>query len=188
MAAAAGGREVMRRALPLGLLALALTAAPASAATTVKRYNPWDELGNPKLNRYVHGSAECRLASRVSSRRDAWRCVSATTTFDPCFASPTGDDEVFCVKSPWARTGHLLGALLEPDNHGASRAPDAWALRVRGRRCTYIPGRKRGGRTYRCGKRRFAFGRPKRARRNWTIRVGPNRRAARRARIRTAWT
>jgi hypothetical protein len=177
----------MRRALPLAILALAVAAGPAQAATSVQRYNPWDDLGNPKLNRYVHGAGECTQASRISSRADAWRCVSGTTTFDPCFASTTGDDEVFCVRAPWSRTGHLLGALLEPDTHGNSPAPDAWALRVRNRRCTYAPGLRRG-RTYRCGRRSFLFGRPKRNRPNWTIRIGPNRRAARRARVRTAWT
>ena len=178
----------MKRVLLPSLLLAVAVAAPAHAATAVKRYNPWTADGNPVLKRYVHGSAECTQASRVSSREDAWRCVSGTTTFDPCFASPTGDDEVFCAKAPWARTGHLLGALLEPEQHGSSPGVDAWALRVRGRRCTYIPGRKGRGRTYRCGKRRFLFGRPRRNRPNWTIRIGSNRRNARRARIRTAWT
>jgi hypothetical protein len=177
----------MRRAFPLALLVAVVAAGPAQGATTVKRYNPWTPDGDPVLKRYVHGSAECTQASRVSSRQDAWRCVSGTTTFDPCFASPT-DDEVFCVKAPWSRSGHLLGALLEPESHGTSTAPDVWALRVRGRRCTYIPARRRGGRTYRCGKRRFLFGRPNRRKKTWTIRIGSNRRNARRARIRTAWT
>ena len=188
MAAAAGGPAVTRRVFPLALLVAAVAAVPAHAATKVKRYDPWTSDGNPKLNRYIHGSAECELASRISSRQDAWRCVSGTTTFDPCFQSPT-DEEVFCVKSPWARTGHLLGTLLEPGDHGASKAPDVWALRVRKRRCTYIAGKaKRRRATYRCGKRRFLFGRPNRRRKTWTIRIGKNRRSARRARIRTAWT
>jgi hypothetical protein len=178
----------MRRSLPLAVLLAVSLAGPAHAATVVKRYDPWTPDGDPVLKRYLHGSAECTQASRVSSRQDAWRCVSGTTTLDPCFASPT-DEEVFCVKAPWARSGHLLGALLEPDTHGASTAPDAWALRVRGRRCKYIPGpATRRGATYRCGKRRFLFGQPKRSRPNWTIRIGSNRRNARRARIRTAWT
>ncbi len=183
----------MRRVLPLSLLVAVVVAGPAHAATAVKRYTAWTDDGDPVVNRYYHGSGECTEASHVSSRADAWRCVSGTIALDPCFLSPT-DEEVLCVTAPWARQGHLLSAVIDPESHGSSPAPDAWALRVRRRRCTYIPGpAKRRGPTYRCGGGKrgpFLFGQPNRSKPNWTIRIAKNRRArgARRARIRTAWT
>ena len=186
----------MRRSIcsaALACLALA-AAAPAQAATKVKRYSPWDSNGDPVVKKYVHGSAECTQASRRNPRPDAWRCVSATTTLDPCFASPTGDDEVFCIATPFARSGHLLGAVLEPTDHPQSRARRPWAIQVGKRRCTYLlPRRVKPRRaTYRCGKSRkgpFLFGRPNTKRRNWTIRLARNARGrrAKRVRIRAAW-
>ena len=190
MAAAARDHGVVNRAFPLALLSLAVAVGPAHAATSVKRYVPWTPVGEPTTARYFHGSGECLQASRVSSRADAWRCVSGTIALDPCFLSPT-DDEVLCVRSPWARRGHLLSAVIDPDTHGSSPAPDAWALRVGRRRCTYIAGRpRRSGPTYRCGKRGFLFGRPNRRKATWTIRAARARqgRNTRRVRIRAAWT
>ena len=181
---------MMRRAILLSLVLAAIGALPAEAATQVNRFNPWSAEGDPLIPRYFHGDGECVQASAVSSRADAWRCVSGNVALDPCFLSPT-DEEVLCVTAPWARRGHLLSVLIEPDSHGSSPAPGAWALRVGRRRCTYIPGpARRSGPTYRCGKRGFLFGRPKRRKPTWTIRSARNRqgRNARRARVRTAWT
>ena len=172
------------------LLAVAL-AAPASAATSVKRYAAWTEDGEPRIARWFHGSGECNQASLVNPREDAWRCVSGNIVLDPCFQSPT-DDEVLCLTAPWARRGHLLGALLEPENHGSSPARGPWALRVKRRRCTYIRGpAKRGKRpTYRCGKRGFLFGRPNQRKRTWTIKYARRKhgRGGRRVKVRAAWT
>ena len=183
----------MRRALWLSLVLAAVGAAPAHAATAVKRYAPWTEAGEPTFKSYFHGSGECTRASTVSSRADAWRCVSGTIALDPCFLSPT-DEEVLCVTAPWARRGHLLSAIIDPESHGSSPAPDAWALRVGRRRCTYISGpARRTGPTYRCGRGKrggFLFGRPNRRKPTWTIRSARNRQArnARRVKIRVAWT
>jgi hypothetical protein len=182
----------MRRALLLSVLLAAVGAVPAEAATKVKRFNPWNEAGDPLIKRYVHGDAECTRASAVNSRDDAWRCVSGNVTLDPCFQSPT-DDEVLCAAAPWARQGYLLSALLEPDDHGTSPAKAPWALVVRRRRCTQVarrPGKPRRP-TYRCGRRGpFLFGRPSTRRKTWTIRLARNKkgRGARRVRVRTAWT
>jgi hypothetical protein len=186
----------VRRSISSAAVAcLALAAAsPVHAATKVKRYSPWDADGNPVVKKYSHGSADCTKASRYNPRSDAWRCVSATVTLDPCFASPTGDDEVFCIASPFARQGSLLGALLEPSDHPKSSARSPWALQVGKRKCTYLLPRKGKPRrpTYRCGKSRkgpFLYGRPNTKRKNWTIRSARNSRHKRlkRVRIRAAW-
>ena len=173
------------------LFVVLLVATPAGAATSVKRYTPWDGDGDPSVARYFHGSAECLRASRYNDRRDAWRCVSGNIRLDPCFKSPT-DDEVFCVTSPWARFGYLLTAVIDEDDHGNSPAVGPWALQVGRRRCTFIrpPTRRRA--SYRCGNGRrgpFLFGRPNTKPANWTIRVARHRRGrgARRVRIRAAW-
>jgi len=172
----------------------ATVAAPAGAATTVTRFDAWTGAGEPTVKRYYHGSGECTQASAVSSRADAWRCVSGNIVLDPCFLSPT-DDEVLCVASPWACRGHLPTTAIEPDSHGSSPAPAAWALRVGRRRCTYIPGPlpRVGGPTYRCSGgrgRAYLFGAPKRGKPTWTIGIAKNRRGRniRRARVRAAWT
>lgn len=177
----------MRRAALLALLVAGAGAVPAHAATAVKPYVPWTADGEPLIRGYFHGSGECTQASAVSSREDAWRCVSGTIPLDPCFLSPT-DDEVLCVSAPWARQGHLLSVVIDTESHGSSTGTDAWALQVGRRRCTYLASRRARGATYRCGRGRRLFGRPNRRRATWTIRIGKNRRTARRARIRTAWT
>lgn len=191
MAAASGGPAVMRRAFPLALLVAVVAAGPAQGATSVKRYSAWTDDGEPTIARWFHGSGECTQASLVNPREDAWRCTSGNIALDPCFQSPT-DDEVLCLAAPWARQGHLLSAALEPEDHGSSPARGPWALRVGRRRCTYIPGPAKRGRrpTYRCGKRSFLFGRPKRRKPTWTIKLARNKRGrgARRAKIRAAWT
>jgi hypothetical protein len=184
------------RVLVAVTLALCAIAAPAEGATRVRTYNPWTADGDPKVRNWFHGSAECTQSSSVNARREAWRCVSGTIPLDPCFQSPT-DDEVFCVASPWARRGHLLSAVLEPDTRGSSPARPPWAMRVGRARCVFIGAsrRKRGRRspTYRCGSSRrnrsFLFGRPRTRRPTWTIRAGRNARGrgARRVRVRAAW-
>jgi hypothetical protein len=181
------------RTVVLACLALAL-AAPAQAATKVKRFSPWDSDGNPTVKRYQHGSAECFGPSRVNNRGDAWRCKSGNTVLDPCFATPTEDSEVFCITSPFARSGFLLGAVLEGLDHGRSPARSPWAIQVGKRKCTYLLQRKRKGRraTYRCGKTRkgpFLFGRPRTKKKTWTIKSARNSRGrrARRVKIKVAW-
>jgi len=179
-------------ALLAAMLILCTVAASAEAATSVRTYNPWTAGGDPKVKRWFHGSADRCRASLVNSRSQAWRCVSGNITLDPCFLSPT-DDEVFCVSSPWARRGFLLGAVL-PDSRGRSSARAPWAMQVGRARCTFIRrsarSRRRGRPTYRCARGRgFLFGRPNRRRRTWTVRFAPNRRGsgARRVRVRRAW-
>jgi hypothetical protein len=178
-------------ALAGALLAALLLAAPADAATRVKRYTPWDADGDPAVSRYFHGSAECTRASQYNERREAWRCTSGNVTLDPCFKSPT-DDEVLCVDSPWARLGYLLTAVIDESDHGSSPAQGPWALQVGKRRCTFIrrPARRRA--SYRCGRGKrgpFLFGRPNTRRSTWTIRAARSRRGrgARRVRVREAW-
>jgi hypothetical protein len=177
----------VKRVLLVPLFVL-LLAAPAQAATKVRQYRAWTAIGNPTVKHWVHGDGNCNRASRVSARNDAWRCTSGSVTLDPCFLSPT-DEEVVCVTAPWARRGYLLTALIDPDSHGSSNAPDAWALRVRGRRCSYIPGpaRRRAAASPRGGGQNL-FGPLNRRSKTWTIRIGSNRRSARRARVGTAWT
>jgi hypothetical protein len=172
-------------------LALAAT-SPAHAATKVRHYSPWDSDGNPVLKKYSHGSAECASASRYTPRADAWRCVSGTLTLDPCFASPT-DDEVFCIATPFARSGYLLGAVIDQSNHGTSPARGPWALQVGKRRCTYLlPRKRKRSPTSRCGKSPkgpFLYGRPSTKKKTWTIRQARNSKGRRlgRVKIRAAW-
>ena len=184
----------MRRttcSVALACVALA-AAAPAQAATKKRKYSPWDKDGNPTLKKYSHGSAECHAPSRYTPRSDAWRCVSGTQTLDPCFASPT-DDEVFCVTSPFARSGYLLGAVLDPTEHGKSSASRPWGIQVGKRKCTYLlPRKRKRSPTYRCGKSRkgpFLYGRPNPKRKTWTIRQARNGkgRHTRRVKIRAVW-
>lgn len=179
----------------LACLALA-AAAPAHAATKIKRFSPWDGDGNPVVKRYQHGSGECSGASHVNARADAWRCVSGNTVLDPCFVTPTEDAEVFCIATPWAKSGSLLGAVLEGVEHGNSPARRPWALQVGKRRCTYLlPRKAKKGRrrpSYRCGKSRkgpFLFGAPSTKKKTWTIRSARNSRGRRlkRVKIRVAW-
>jgi hypothetical protein len=175
----------------IACLGLAAT-SPAHAATKVRHYSPWDSDGNPVLKKYSHGSAECASASRYTPRADAWRCVSGTLTLDPCFASPT-DDEVFCIATPFARSGYLLGAVIDQSNHGTSHARGPWALQVGKRRCTYLlPRKRKRSPTYRCGKSPkgpFLYGRPSTKKKTWTIRQARNSKGRRlkRVKIRAAW-
>jgi hypothetical protein len=184
---------VRRTICSAALVCLALAvAAPAQASTKVHRYSPWDSLGNPVMKKYSHGSAQCTGASRYTPRTDAWRCVSGTQTLDPCFASPT-DDEVFCAASPFAKSGYLLGAVLDETDHGTSRAKGPWGLQVGKRKCTYLlPRNRKRAPTYRCGKSRkgpFLYGRPKTKRKTWTIRQARNGKGRRlkRVKVRAAW-
>ena len=179
----------MRRLTLMTALLAVGVAAPAQAATKVRTYQPWDEIGNPKVKRYTHGSATCAASSRRTARSDAWRCVSGNVAYDPCFQSPT-DEEVFCVNSPWARRGSLLGTLLEPSTRRKSPAKLPWALQVGKRRCVVVPKRtKRRRATYRCGRRGYLFGRPNKRKKTWTIRAAksPRGKKAKRAKIRVAW-
>ena len=183
----------MRRVVLVLAVLAALPAAPAEAATKVRTYSPWNSLGNPKVKRYSHGSASCAAPSRISARRDAWRCVSGNVAVDPCFQSPT-DEEVFCLASPWAKRGRLLGTLLDPEGRKRSPARGPWALQVGRRRCVAVaaptkkPKRRRA--SYRCGRRGpYLFGRVSKKRKTWTIKLSKSRRGtrARRAKIRVAW-
>jgi hypothetical protein len=180
---------MMRRVLLLSLVLAAVAAVPAEAATRVNQFNPWSEDGDPLIPRYFHGDGECGRASAVSTRDDAWRCVSGNIALDPCFLSPT-DEEVFCAKTPWSKIGHLLSVLIDPESHGTSPAPGPWAVRVGRRRCTYVAGpAKRKGPTYRCGTRGpFLFGAPNRRKKTWTIKQARTRKGQRmRVKIRAAW-
>ena len=186
----------MRRSIcPVALACLALAAAvPAHAATKIKRFSPWDGDGNPVVKRYQHGSGECFGPSRQNPRADAWRCKSGNTVLDPCFATPTEDSEVFCIVSPFARSGFLLGAVIEGLDHGRSPARTPWAVQVGKRKCSYLLQRKTRKRraTYRCGKSRkgpFLFGRPNAKKKTWTIKSARNSRGrrAKRVKIKVAW-
>jgi hypothetical protein len=187
-------RRVTSLLILLVMAVAGVTATPAEAATKVKRFSPWTADGDPKVRRWFHGSGECARNSRFNSRRQAWRCVSGNIALDPCFESPT-DAEVLCVASPWARRGHLLSAVLEPDNRGRSPAVGPWAIEVAGRRrrCVFVRRPSRRGKrrpSYRCGRRGpYLFGRANRRRSTWTIRIADSSRGSglRRVRIRVAW-
>jgi eukaryotic-like serine/threonine-protein kinase len=182
-------RSVVRALLATAALLAAATSA--QAATSVKQYSPWSADGDPSVRRYLHGSGECTEASRVSSRRDAWRCTSGNVALDPCFQSPT-DDEVLCVSDPFAAQGHLLSVVLDTDNRTGKPATRQWALQVGRRRCVVSRSRKRGRRrpSYVCGRRGpYLFGAANRKRSTWTIRYSKSKRGrrAKRVRIRSAW-
>jgi eukaryotic-like serine/threonine-protein kinase len=182
-------RSVVRALITL--TALLAVAASAHAATSVKQYSPWTSDGDPGVRRYLHGSGQCTEASRVSSRRDAWRCTSGNVALDPCFQSPT-DDEVLCVSDPFAAQGHLLTVVLDTDNRTGTPAKRPWALQVGRQRCVVSRSRSTRKRrpSYVCGRRGpYLFGAANRKPSTWTIRYSKNKRGrrAKRVRVRSAW-
>ena len=126
---------------------------------------------------------------------NAYRCADGNFLRDPCFADPTRDDAVPCVRDPFSRGVVRLRVSGDLDRSGSAPSSLVWAVRLaNGQRCTFFAGgatsADAAGRraNYRCSGR-FLWGNPIRRGRTWRIRLshsftpGPERVAA----IRTAY-
>jgi hypothetical protein len=95
-------------------LALAGTSGTSQGARTQTRiYRAFKASGAPAINvtRTVRGS--CWEGSVAIDRDDAWRCMSANFSYDPCFSSAKAKGIVLCPDAAWERTGVEI-KLTEP--------------------------------------------------------------------------
>lgn len=102
------------------------TSSPPSsqpaAITQVLTFQAFDDVGLlPHLSRAATVAGACQGGSVVHpGRADAWRCRSADTAYDPCFANATGE-ELACVADPWARQVTTLRPAAPLGRAGSNR-------------------------------------------------------------------
>ena len=171
-------------------------AAPASGATHVIRWSPFvDGTLRPGLAAPPAFGGDCFTGSFAV--HSAYRCADGNFLRDPCFADPTRDDAVLCVRDPFSRGVLRLRVNVDLDRSGSAPLSLVWAVRLAsGQRCTFFAGgatsadsagrrANYGG----SGRQTILWGNPIRRGRTWRIRVshsftpGPERLAA----IRTAY-
>jgi hypothetical protein len=165
-------------------VAAALTcvmAAPGLARTFEVRYTPFAADGSLRegLRATPAFGGACTTGSFVVAGAGVFRCVAASSIYDPCYldaaAGAQGRSVVACVDSPWSHKVLRLrvGEPLD-GRYGARVDGPPWALRLAsGRRCvrvsgaaTVVEGRRMN---YSCG-RRYLFGSPDRSKATWQIR------------------
>lgn len=178
------------------LLLFGAMAAPAAAATQVIRWSPFvDGALRPGLVATPAFGGDCFTGSFAVHR--AYRCIDGNFLRDPCFADPTREHTVLCVRDPFSRGVVRLRVSGDLDRSGSAPASVVWAIRLaNGQRCTFFAGGATSadpaGRraNYGCsGRQTILWGNPIRRGRTWRIRLshsftpGPERLAA----IRTAY-
>jgi hypothetical protein len=178
------------------LVLFGVMATPAPAATKVVRWSPFiGETLRPGLVATPAFGGDCFTGSFAV--HNAYRCADGNFLRDPCFADPTRDDAVLCVRDPFSRGAVRLRVSGNLDRSGSAPPGLVWALRLaNGQRCTFFAGGATGadaaGRraNYGCsGRQTILWGTPIRRGRTWRIRLshsftpGPERLAA----IRTAY-
>jgi hypothetical protein len=94
--------------------ALLLLAASSPHATRVVVFEPYAD-GNIASGMTVsrHAKGDCWTTSLATVRRDAWRCMTKNTIYDPCFSPKEGAKEVACPVDVVHRKLLLL-ALAKP--------------------------------------------------------------------------
>jgi hypothetical protein len=144
-----------RRSFLAGLVLLALVLAgcashhaaqaAARSGTVVETFHAYDADGNLAVRVADVGTGHCWTTSIAAPVPGAYRCLSANTIFDPCFAPPrqSGPVQVACVPDPWsgAHVLRVTGALPSGASVGGTRATRPWALELdNGQRCVAATG------------------------------------------------
>jgi len=178
------------------LLVFGAMSAPAAGATHVVRWSPFVGDGlRPGLVATPGFGGDCFTGSFAV--HNAYRCIDGNFLRDPCFADPTRDDAVLCVRDPFSRGVVRLRVSGSLDRSGSAPATLVWAVRLAtGQRCTFFAGgatsADSAGRraNFGCsGRRTILWGNPIRRSSTWRIRLshsfspGPERLVA----IRTAY-
>ncbi len=119
---------------------------------------------------------KCWTSSIVTTRPDAWRCMTSNLIYDPCFSVPSGGGAVACLASPFSTkvTVIVLTVGLPPSDAGSVGSGPPWALRlVRGDQCVMAAGATSvlGGMraNYFCNTGAILFGAPDTSRPTWRI-------------------
>jgi hypothetical protein len=178
------------------LVVLGVMATPAPAATQVIRWSPFT---NGALRRGLVATpafgGDCFTGSFAV--HNAYRCADGNFLRDPCFADPTRDDAVLCVRDPFSRGVVRLRVSGHLDGSGSAPRTLVWAVRLAsGQRCSFFAGgatsADAAGRraNYGCaGRLTILWGNPIRRSGTWRIRLShsftPGR--ERLAAIRTAY-
>lgn len=120
----------------------------------------------------------CRQQSLLTSRDDAWRCMTDNKQYDPCFARRFGSkQDVICVQSPWITRGikikleHSLDNNLHQDLDVSKDYP--WALELSdGVKCVAIQTHEKFDGLpirYQCETKTQLFGKIQRCEAQWSI-------------------
>jgi hypothetical protein len=119
----------------------------ASSAPTgppvMKQFAPYDESGRATAPVEPGGTASCFASSIAVPVSGVYRCLSANTILDPCFASvvETVPATLACFSDPWSagRLVTLSGRL--PAYDPVLRQGDPWAIELsNGARCVSVTG------------------------------------------------
>jgi hypothetical protein len=189
----------MKRAVLAILLVawLALAASAGARSTAVTRYEPFDELGDVDPSLHLSSRyGNCWVGSLVSTRADAWRCISGHVIHDPCFSSEDMDF-VVCPTDPWKNRAirlYLDEALPESYGNEPGHGATAWALELfNSRKCYFSSGASDviGGQrvNYFCSSNYALVGFANKRARVWRIPMVhyPEKGRLRSVAIRTAW-
>jgi hypothetical protein len=124
---------------------VALGVAAPAAATVVARTKtetiyPWTSNGKLKAGLKVAGSVKgaCWTSSIAVSSADAYRCMSKSFIYDPCFAPETKKfAQLACMATPWGRITRfdLTAVIPKAAKHSNGRSW-VWAYQLEnGLRC-----------------------------------------------------
>src|SRR4051795_4437793 len=121
------------------LVVFGVMAAPASGATQVVRWSPFiDGALRPGLVATPAFGGDCFTGSFAVHQ--AYRCIDGHFLRDPCFADPTRDDAVLCVRDALSRGVVRLRVSGNLDRSGSAPSSLVWAVRLNGQRCTFFAG------------------------------------------------
>lgn len=125
--------------------ALCATSVEASTLETdVVLYNAFSPAPfHLTLNPQEALKGECLTHSKISPRGDAWRCLSGSRIFDPCYVRVyTQRQEVICPVAPWKTEGTriTLGRELpQPEVSIDMTQQMPWAMQlVNGKTCLQV--------------------------------------------------
>lgn len=143
--------------------------------TVIRLYRPYSEMSSVSKET-LHG--DCWQQSQRIQREDAWRCIAAGKTYDPCFVKEHGDHKAaICPESPWVKSdvNILLSASVNNEHHvklDVSRAYP-WGIElVNGEKCLALDqGEIYEGLPvrYRCDSLRTLFGYLQRCKMPWSM-------------------
>ncbi|VEG89617.1 hypothetical protein [Legionella spiritensis] len=164
----------------IAMIVMALWSSQLVAQDTeLKLYRPFgEEMSHGRLIVSHQVGGVCIQQSMRIKREDAWRCIAAGKTYDPCFVRKFGSHlEAVCPASPWAGNGVLVKLDRPADNNDLVELDMSktypWAVELAtGEKCeaidddeTYdnLPVR------YRCDSQTVLIGHLQRCKATWTI-------------------
>lgn len=117
--------------------------SPAAQQTLMKQFAPLDEQGALVVDAQPAGSGSCFATSIAVPLAGVYRCLSANTILDPCFAPEreSSPATVVCFADPWSsgRIMTLTRALPSYDPDLTDGNP--WAVELsNGARCVAVTG------------------------------------------------